>query len=142
MGTEIPPRNLIRVERGVEEALRNFTGVQTNGSDFTGAQTNGSELPEITVAERIDKIGNMSALAIGEASEMTARDIEEAGRAAVDIAADIMKEAQQLAAELRASGQKMSEHLREFAVLARRVSTAMRDTQADVLNSSEKLLKN
>ena len=142
MGTEIPPRNLIRVERGVEEALRNFTGVQTNGSDFTGAQTNGSELPEITVAERIDKIGNMSALAIGEASEMTARDIEEAGQAAVDIAADIMKEAQQLAAQLRANGKKMSEHLREFAVLAKRVSTAMRDTQADVLNSSEKLLKN
>jgi putative cell wall-binding protein len=132
MGTEIPPRNLIRVERGVEEALRNFTGVQTNGS----------ALPEITVAERIDKIGNMSALAIGEASEMTARDIEEAGQAAVDIAADIMKEAQQLAAELRANGKKMSEHLREFAVLAKRVSIAMRDTQADVLNSSEKLLKN
>jgi len=123
---------LIRVERGVEEALRNFTGVQTNGS----------ELPEITAAERIDKIGNMSALAIGEASEMTARDIEEAGQAAVDIAADIMKEAQQVAAELRANGKKMSEHLREFAVLAKRVSTAMRDTQADVLNSSAKLLKN
>jgi uncharacterized protein YgbK (DUF1537 family) len=132
MEPEIPPRNLIRVERGVEEALRNFTGVETNGS----------ELPELTVAERIDKIGNISALAIGEASEMTARDIEEAGQAAVDIAADIMKEAQQLAAELRASGQKMSEHLREFAVLAKRVSTAMRDTQVDVLNSSEKLLKN
>ena len=132
MEPEIPPRNLIRVERGVEEALRNFTGVQTNGS----------ELPEITAAERIDKIGNMSALAIGEASEMTARDIEEAGQAAVDIAADIMKEAQQVAAELRANGKKMSEHLREFAVLAKRVSTAMRDTQADVLNSSEKLLKN
>ena len=132
MEPEIPPRNLIRVERGVEEALRNFTGVQTNGS----------ELPEITAAERIDKIGNMSALAIGEASEMTARDIEEAGQAAVDIAADIMKEAQQLAAQLRANGKKMSEHLREFAVLAKRVSTAMRDTQADVLNSSEKLLKN
>jgi hypothetical protein len=101
MEPEIPPRNLIRVERGVEEALRNFTGVETNGS----------ELPEITVAERIDKIGNISALAIGEASEMTARDIEEAGQAAVDIAAEIMKEAQQLAAELRPSGQKMSEHL-------------------------------
>jgi len=142
MGTEIPPRNLIRVERGVEEALRNFTGVQTNGSDFTGAQTNGSELPEITVAEPTVNSANMSGIAIGEASEMTARDIEEAGQAAVDIAADIMKEAQQLAAELRASGQKMSEHLREFAVLAKRVSTAMRDTQADVLNSSEKLLKN
>jgi uncharacterized protein YgbK (DUF1537 family) len=121
--------------------LRNFTVIQTNGSDFTGVQTNGSELPEITVAERIDKIGNMSALAIGEASEMTARDIEEAGQAAVDIAADIMKEAQQLAAELRANGKKMSEHLREFTVLAKRVSTAMRDTQADVLNSSAKLLK-
>ena len=141
MGTEIPPRSLDRVERGVEEALRNFTGVQTNGSDFTGVLTNGSELPAITAAERIDKIGNMSALAIGEASEITARDIEEAGQAAVDIAADIMKEAQQLAAELRANGQKMSEHLREFAALAKKVSTAMRDTQADVLNSSEKLLK-
>jgi len=31
----------------------------------------------------------------------------------------------------------MSEHLREFAVLARKVSTAMRDTRADVLNPSE-----
>jgi len=129
--TEI--RDLSQVERGVEKALRNFAGNGANG---------GGEVPDMTAAERIDKIGNISALAIMETSETTAKDIEAAGQAAVDIAADIMKEAQQLAAELRASGQKMSEHLREFAVLARRVSTAMRDTQADVLNSSEKLLKN
>jgi hypothetical protein len=59
---------------------------------------NGGEVLEITAAERIDKTGNMSALAIIEASETTAKDIEEVGQAAVDIAADIMAEAQQLAA--------------------------------------------
>src|SRR5712691_3400763 len=122
------PRNLDQVERGVEEALGNFAGHGAHG---------GSEVLEITAAERIDKIGNMSALVIIEASETTAKDIEAAGQAAVDIAADIMKEAQQLATELRESGKKMSEHLREFAVLARKVSTAMRDTRADVLNPSE-----
>ncbi len=124
--TEIRIVNLNQVERGVEEALRDFT----NGG-------NGGEVPEITAAQGIDRIGNMSALVIMEASETTAKDIEAAGQAAVDIAADIMKEAQQLATELRESGKKMSEHLREFAVLARKVSTAMRDTRADVLNPSE-----
>ena len=121
--------DLDQVERGVEEALRNFAG-----------RGNSAEVPEIAAAERIDKIGNMSALAITEASEMTAKDIEEAGQNAVDIAADIMKEAQQLATELRANGKKMGEHLREFANLARKVSTAMRDTRAN-LNASETLLK-
>ena len=123
--TEI--RQLTQVERGVEEALRNFAGRGANGD---------GEVPEITAAERIDKIG-MSALAIIEASETTAKDIEEAAQAAVDIAADIMDEAQQLATELRANGKKMSEHLREFAVLARKVSTAMRETRADLLYPSE-----
>jgi len=123
--TEI--RQLTQVERGVEEALRNFAGRGANGD---------GEVPEITAAERIQKIGSMSALAIIEASETTAKDIEEAAQAAVDIAADIMEEAQQLATELRANGKKMSEHLREFAVLVRKVSTAMRDTRADVLNPS------
>jgi vacuolar-type H+-ATPase subunit H len=103
----------------------------------SSAPTGIDAIPEITAAERIDKIGNMSALAIIEASETTAKDIEEAGQAAVDIAADIMMEAQQLATELRENGKKMSEHLREFAVLARKVSTAMRDTRADVLNPSD-----
>src|SRR6266567_803512 len=121
-------RQLDQVERGVEEALRNFAG---NGANGSGA------VPEITAAERIEKIVKISALAIIEASETTAKDIEEAAQAAVDIAADIMKEAQQLATELRANGKKMSEHLREFAVLARKVSTAMRETRADLLNPSE-----
>jgi aspartate/glutamate racemase len=80
------PQNLDKVERGIEEALRNFSG--------RGA--NGGELPEITAGDRIDKIGSMSALAILEASEMTAKDIEEAGQTAVDIAADIMKEVSRL----------------------------------------------
>jgi hypothetical protein len=71
--------------------------------------------------------------AIMEASETTAKDIE----AAVDIAADITEEARQLAAELRANGKKMSERLKEFAALANRVSTAMRNTRAEVLNPSE-----
>jgi vacuolar-type H+-ATPase subunit H len=121
------PRNLDQVERGIEDALRSFAGREANGV----------ELPEITAAERIDKIGNMSALAIIEASETTARDIEAAAQAAVDIAADITKEAQQLASELRASGNKIGERLREFATLAKKVSTAMRDTRAKVLSPPE-----
>ena len=125
-------RNLDKVERGIEEALR----------DFAGHAPNGGEVPAITAGERIDKIGNMSALGIVEASELTAKDIEEAGQAAVQIAADIMKEAEQLAADLRANGRKMSQHLQEFAMLAKKVSTAMRDTRADVLSLPETLLKN
>jgi vacuolar-type H+-ATPase subunit H len=131
--TEIRKVSLNQVERGVEEALRNFAGQGAN---------NGGEVLEITAGERIDNIGNMSALAIIEASETTAKDIEEAGQAAVNIANDIMAEAQQLAAELRANGQKMSEHLKEFAMLANKVSTAMRNTRAEVLNPSQAMLKN
>src|SRR6266498_1027996 len=126
-------RQLDQVERGVEEALRNFAG---NGANGSGA------VPEITAAERIDKIGKISALAIIEASETTAKDIEEAAQAAVDIAADIMQEAQQLATEVRANGKKMGEHLKEFATLANKVSTAMRNTRAEVLNPSETLPEN
>ena len=121
------PQNLEKVERGIEQALRNFADREANGS----------ELREITAGERIDKIGNMSALAIIEACETTAKDIEAAAQAAVDIAADIMEEARQLATELRANGKKMSERLTEFAALANRVSTAMRNTRAEVVDSSE-----
>ena len=113
--------------------MRNFAGNRANA---------GGEVPEITAAERIDKIGNMSALAIIEASETTAKDIEAAAQSAVDIAADIMEEARQLATELRENGRKMSEHLKEFAALANRVSTAMRNTRAEVLNPSETLPEN
>ncbi len=116
---------LNEVERRLEEALRNFAG---NGSSADGA------VAEITAGERIDKIGNLTALAIVDASERTAKDIEEAGQAAVSISNDIMVEAQQLAAELRANGKKISEHLKGLlcwqtrsaqrcATLARRFST-------------------
>ena len=94
-------------------------------------------MPAITAGERIDKIGSMSALAIIEACETTANDIEEAGQAAVDVATDLMKQAQQLAAELRANGSKISEHLREVAALAKSVSTAMRDTRNGVLKARD-----
>jgi hypothetical protein len=128
--TEIPKINMNQVERGIEDALRKFTG---EGTGANGALT------EITAGERIDKIGNFSALAIEEASAMTAKDIEEAGQAVVSIASDIMAEAQQLAGELRANGKKMGEHLREFAGLAKKVSTAMRNTRAEVLNGEDPL---
>jgi len=127
MGAEIPLRNFSQVELGIEQALRNFAH----------GEVSGNELPAITAAERIEKIGNVSALAIAEASETTANDIEQAGQAAIEIAAEIMKEAQQLAAGLRANGRKMSEHLQEFGVLAKKVSTVMRDTRAEVLSSRE-----
>jgi hypothetical protein len=121
---------LNEVERGLEEALRNFAG--------PGASVTGSE-SKITAGEGIDKIGSFSALAIIEASEATAKDIEEAGQAAMNIASDIMAEAEQLAADLRANGNKMSEHLKEFARLTEKVSTAMRNTRAEVLNSEDPL---
>src|SRR5207247_7298434 len=113
--------------------MRNFAGNGANGGDA---------MPDITAAERIDKIGNISALAIMEAGETTAKDIEAAAQAAVDIAADIMEEARQLATELRANGKKMSEHLKEFATLANKVSTAMRDTRANVFRTKEHLIIN
>ena len=93
-------------ERGIEEALRNFAGNGANG---------GGEAPEMTAAERIEKIGNVSALAIIEANETTAKDIEAAAQAAVDIAADIMAEATQLATGRRANGKKIGDHLKESA---------------------------
>jgi hypothetical protein len=124
MGAEIPLRNFGQVERGIEQALRSF--IQGEGG--------GSGAPAIIAAEPIDKIGDMAALAIVEVSETTASETEQTGQATVEIAAEIMKEAQQLAAGLRANGKKMSEHLQEFAMLAKKVSTAMRDTRAEVLS--------
>jgi hypothetical protein len=47
----------------------------------------------------IHKIGDMSALAIVEASETTAKDITAAAQAAFEVAAEVMKEAEQLATE-------------------------------------------
>jgi hypothetical protein len=120
-------RNLNDVQRGVETALRNVAGRGTNDDDIA----------EPVAMDRLDKIGNMSALAIAEASETTAREITGAAQAAVDVAAELMREAEQLAADLRANGQKISEHLREFATFAKRVSTAMRDTRTEVLNRTE-----
>jgi phage-related tail protein len=120
-------RKLDEVQRGVETALRNFAGHGTSANDPS----------EPTAMERIDRIGNMSALAIVEASETTAKDIKAAAQAAVDVAAEIMNEADQLATELRTNGEKISQHLREFAALAKKVSTAMRDTRAEVSNSVE-----
>ena len=122
--TEVPQLN--QVGRGVEEALRTFAGAKANGNDAVPA-----------VDERIEKIGNISGLAIIDASETTAKDIEQAAQAAVDIAADVMKEARQLATELRDSGKKISERLKEFATVANKVSTAMRNTRAEVLNRSD-----
>jgi hypothetical protein len=127
MGVEIPCRNLTQIERGLEEALRNF------------AAANEGDLLPITADDRIDAIGSTSSRAILEVSETTANDIEQAGQAAVEIAAELLKEAQELAAQLRETGNKMGAHLQEFATLARKVSTAMRNTRAEVLNSEDPL---
>jgi hypothetical protein len=127
MGAEIPRRNFNQIERGLEEALRYFAHRPSSGAaaDHCGRTH--------------DAIGNMSSRAIIEASETTANDIQKAGEAAVEIAAELLKEAQELAAQLCESGRKMGEHLQEFATLARKVSTAMRNTRAEVLNSEDPL---
>jgi hypothetical protein len=59
MGAQIPPRNFSQVERGLEQALRNFAHNEVNSS----------ELPSITAGERIDAIGNTCSRAITEVSE-------------------------------------------------------------------------
>jgi hypothetical protein len=85
-------------------------------------------------AEQTERIGTDSTRAMINAYEMAARDVEQAGQSAVQIAADMKREAQQLAKELRASGKKISERLQEFAIVAKKVSTAMRGTHADTLH--------
>ena len=129
--TEIRHIDLKQVERGIEEALRVFAG---NGRG-------GSEVSKPIAEEPIEKIGTLSAASIVDASEMTARDIEAAGEAAVEIAHNILEEAKQLGAELRANGKRISEHLEQFAQIARRVSSAMRDTRADVLKAQDDMLQ-
>jgi len=122
------PRTLDEVQHGVETVLR----------DFIVKESKNVDVPSEGIADdRIDKIGKMSALAIVEASETTARDIKAAAQTAVDVAADIMKEAEQLAGDLQGNGRKIGEHLREFAALAKKVRTAMRETRSSVLGSQE-----
>jgi hypothetical protein len=127
MGRELSIRDFRQVERGIEQALRNFTHREGKRN----------RLAAIAAPEPIDKIGGMSTLAIAEVSETMAREIEQTGRTAVEIAAEMMKEAQQLAADLRANGKKMRERLREFAMLAKKVSSAMRDIRAEVRSPPE-----
>src|SRR5262249_44172973 len=121
MGAELSLRHLRQVERGIEQALR----------IFTPGEGDGIRPPAIAAHEPVDK---MSALAIAEVGETTASEIEQTGQAAVEIAAEIMKEAQQLATDLRASGKKMSKRLQGVAMLGKKVSTAMRDTRAGVIS--------
>jgi hypothetical protein len=90
--------------------------------------------PNALPAERIERIGTVSARVVTEASETAAADIEQAGQSAVDIAADLMREAQGLAKGLRANGKRISERLQRFAMLANKVSTAMRRTHAEGVN--------
>src|SRR5262245_2327233 len=131
MGADLSFRDFRPVERGIEEALRNFTR----------GQANGDRSPATAAHEPIDKIGEMSASAIAEICETTASEIDQTGQAVVEIAPEIMKEAERLAADLRASGRKLSKHLQEFAMLAKKVSTAMRDTRAIVIGAPAGNLK-
>jgi hypothetical protein len=123
--SEPPPSNTLAPEASGNGRASDSSRHPKQGTD---------EPTSAAVAERIEKIGNASARAIMEACETTATDIEQTGQAAVDFAAEIMNEAKELAAGLRAKGSKMSEHLKEFALLAKKVSTTMRDTRQEVLS--------
>jgi hypothetical protein len=141
-------RNLEEIRRTVEASLRSMgdgadraplapTESGAHAEDnATRSSGNNGEQPnapaDFIAAERIEKIGNASARAITEACETTATDIEKTGQLAVDVAAAIMKEANELAAGLRDKGDRMSEHLKEFAQLAKRVSITMRETRNEV----------
>ncbi|HEX9321660.1 MAG TPA: hypothetical protein VF913_06005 [Xanthobacteraceae bacterium] len=151
-------RSLEEIRRTVEQSLHSFdegeagidkrppaseyhpsSMVDPENSEFRPGDPK-QETRQLTggaVAERIERIGEVSALAIMEACETTATDIEQTGQAAVDFAAEIMDEAKELAAGLRAKGTKMTEHLKEFAQLAKKVSITMRDTRKEVINTPE-----
>ena len=149
-------RNLEEIKRSVEASLRGYEETREGGDRVplaptepasgsteeqdqnpqrageAGKQMNGSN--GFPAADRIEKIGDASARAILEACESTARDIEETGQLAVEIAAAIMSEAKEIASGLRSKGDRMSEHLKEFAQLAKKVSITMRDTREEVRN--------
>ena len=52
----------------------------------------------------------------------------------MEIAVDMMREAEELAKELRSNGKRMSTLLQEFALLSKKVSTAMRCSHIEMLN--------
>ena|SRR5947208_1542346 len=138
-------RSLEEIRRTVEASLRGGDkvplapgeqeGIQTEEQTaFTPKNEQPSGSTDFVAADRIEKIGNASARAIMEACETTATDIEQTGQLAVDVATAIMKEAKELAEGLREKGDRMSEHLKEFAQLAKRVSVTMRETRNEVAN--------
>ena len=129
------------IQRGLDTTLRIFgkamngnapdTPMRDVGNESNGAASTGA------VAERIENIGTVSASAILQASETTAKDIKAVAQTAVDLAAAIMNEADQMAADVQGRAQKMSDYLREFSSVAQKVSTAMRGVRAEVLSSRD-----
>jgi hypothetical protein len=114
-------QNIDKVKSGLEQALQDFGEPKPENGNFAAR-------------DRIQKIGAMSARAIAEATETTANEVEQAGTTPIHIAHELMAEAQQLANAIRDTGEKMSERLQEFAFIAKKVGTAMRDTRAEVLD--------
>ena len=131
-------RTLDDIYRGVDTALRDF-GKTTNGNtgSDTAELTNGNGAADAGFAGRLEKIGKVSALAVVQASEATAKDIRAAAQTAVDLAAAIMEQADHLAADVQGRAQKISECLREFGSVTQRVSAAMRDVRGEVLSSRD-----
>jgi hypothetical protein len=148
------PGNSAKVDRILQQAFRNWlTGPASaprklperdtdNSAKLPGPATSviteddanrNRALPSLLPAERIERVGTVSGRAVIEASETAAKDIEQAGQSAMEIAVDMMREAQELAKDLRATGKRMNARLQEFTLLSKKVSTAMRSTHAELL---------
>jgi hypothetical protein len=145
------PGNSAKVDRVIQQAFKNWlsgppsagTALPDRGTDNTAKSSGPAisvmseddanrnrELPSMLPAERIERVGTVSGRAVIEACETVSKDIEQAGQSAMEIAVDMMREAEELAKELRATGKRMSARLQEFALLSKKVSTAMRCTHA------------
>ena len=154
MASVADPGNSAKVDGILQQALRNWlTGPPSGPRALSERDTDNSAklpgpaasiiieddanrnrvLPNMLPAERIERVGTVSGRAVIEASETVAKDIEQAGQSAMEIAVDMMREAEEVAKELRATGKRMSARLQEFALLSKKVSTAMRSTHAEML---------
>ena len=155
MASVADPGNSAKVDSVIQQALRNWLSGpppmpralpqrgMDNGAKLPGPAisvmteddaNNNRELPAMLPSERIERVGTVSGRAVIEASETVAKDIEQAGQSAMEVAVDMMREAEELAKDLRSSGKRMSALLQEFALLSKKVSTAMRCTHIAMLN--------
>lgn len=119
-------------------------GANVTMATIARVDANATTTPEVAAltvtpdpAQGHRQVGNLSAEALQQSIEATADDVTAAGRAVVEVAADIMREATEIADGIRRCGAAFAQHVMEFATLAQQVSDTMRSTRGHVLGGPE-----